>query len=105
LASLFGDSLERVTLWTKIDAALVAACAKVADADLDRFVSLCLETVRAEPARAAASEPLFQMVTTFAARPPEWRHAFVEHVRHRRFAVVAHGRARWEACKKGEIEP
>jgi hypothetical protein len=44
------------------------------------------------------------MILTFAARPPEWRSAFVDHIRSRRFAVVVHGRARWEAVKNKEVD-
>jgi hypothetical protein len=105
LANLFGEELDRMTLWARIGSAFATAHAKVAnDADLDRFVSLCLEHVAADSGRTAACEPLLQLIETFAARPPEWRHAFLSYIETRRYAVLVRGRARWERVKRGECE-
>jgi len=104
LAHLFGEALERVTLWAKIDAALAGACAKVSDADLGRFVTLCLDTIQADPARAFACDPMVTLLQVFEVRPPEWRYAFVNHIASRRYAVVALGRQRWEQVKNKEVD-
>lgn len=104
LAHLFGDDLDRLTLWSRIDSALETSLAKVSDDDLDRFAHLCLEHVRAEASRAAACDALVSVLGTFTVRPPEWRHAFLHYVAAHRFAVIAHGRARWELVKAREVE-
>lgn len=105
LASLFGEELDRITLWDRIDSALTTALSRAADGDLDRFVSTCLEHVKAAPSRAAASEPLSTLLDTFAVRPPEWRQALLAYLATHRYAVLARGRARWEEIKAGRIEP
>ena len=104
LASLFGEGLDRITLWDRIGSALETAGAKVSDDDLDRFVSLCLEHVQASPAKAAACDALAQLISTFAVRPAEWRHALLRYLHTHRYAVLVHGRARWEQVKAKEVE-
>lgn len=104
LASLFGESLDRMTLWDRIGSAFATSLAQVSDDDCDRFVTLCLEHVKADPGKAAACGALGQMLATFAARPPEWRFAFLQHINTHSFAVLVHGRARWELVKSREAE-
>lgn len=104
LAKLFGESLDRVTLWERISSAIEAACSKVDDGDLDRFAHLCLEHVLADAGRAAACDALTATLETFAARPVEWRQAYVRYCRTHRIALVVHVRRRWELVKKGQVE-
>ncbi len=104
LAHLFGESLDRKTLWSRIDSAFATAVAKVSDADVDRFISLCLEHVQADPGHAAACQPLGQMLAQYATRPPELRQDFVNYCGTHRFAVLSHGRARWEQIKTKAVE-
>ena len=104
LARLFGDDLDRKTLWGRIASAFETACSKVDDGDLDRFASLCLEHVKADPGSAAACEPLGATLEMFASRPIEWRQAFARHCRTHSYALVARTRARWELVKKGEVD-
>ena len=104
LAKLFGPDLDRMTLWERIGSAFESACSKVDDGDLDRFAHLCLDHVRAEAGAAAACEALTATLETFAARPIEWRQAFVRYCRTHRIALVVHVRRRWELVKKGAVE-
>lgn len=104
LAHLFGEDLERMTLWSRIDSALETAGAKVSDDDLDRWATLCLEHVQASAAKAAACDALRTLLETFAVRTPEWRHELLNYVATHRYAVVVRGRARWEEVKAGRIE-
>ena len=104
LASLFGDDLDRLTLWSRIDSALSTAVAKVSDGDLDRLVSLCLDHVKADPAKAAACEPLGHLISIFGVRPPAWRMALLNYLGTHRYAVLVHGRARWEDVKARRID-
>ena len=104
LAFLFGDSLDRLTLWGRIGSAFETAHAKVSDDDLDRFCDLLLEHVQADFAKAAACDALTQVRQVWAVRPPEWRHAFLNYVGTHRYALLTHGRARWESYKAKEID-
>lgn len=104
LAHLFSDSLDRLTLWDRIGSALKTALAKVSDDDCDRFVTLCLEHVQADAGKAAACEPLGQVIATLDGRPPEWRHAFLQYIGTHGYSVLVHGRRRWEMVKSKEAE-
>ena len=103
-AHLFGESLDRITLWERIGSALRTSCAKASDDDLDRFVTLCLEHIQAEDSKVAACEPLKAMIETFAVRPSEWKYAFTAYVNTHRTALLVHARSRWENVKKGSVE-
>lgn len=103
-AHLFGESLDRITLWERIGSALRTSCAKVSDDDLDRFITLCLEHIQAEDSRVAACEPLKQIIETFAVRPSEWKYAFTNYVNTHRTALLVHARSRWENVKKGTVD-
>lgn len=104
LADLFGPDLDRLTLWTRIESALVTAFAKSNDGDMDYYMTLCLEHVKAEAGRVAASEALASLLSQFAARPVEWRQRFVRYVNAHRLALLVHGRARWEQVKAKAVE-
>lgn len=104
LAHLFGESLDRVTLWERIGSALSTSIAKVSDDDLDRFTTLCLEHVQAEDGKTAACEPLLSLLQTFSVRPREWRMAFVHYLGTHRTAALVHARARWQEVKEERID-
>lgn len=101
LCDLFGDSIDRVTLWTKIAAALSAACAKCDDGDVERFVDLCLRTVQADAGLAAASPDLDRLLLTASAKPISWRQGLVRYIESRTFAITAHARRQWGTVKAG----
>lgn len=104
LCHLFGEDLDRKTLWSRIDSALVTAHAKTSDDDLDRFASLCLEHVQADPGKAAACGALSTLYAEWQAWPPEIRHSFLGYIATHRYPVLAHGRARWEQVKEGKVD-
>lgn len=79
MCELFGESLDRVTLWDRIGSAIATAAAKCDDGDTDRFASLCLEHVKADHAAAARHEGFAAWVVTMAARDDAYRQAFVRH--------------------------
>lgn len=97
---LFGESLARETLWDKIAAGLVASAAKCDDGDTDRFVSLFLDSIKADPAKAARLDEFTRWVTTMDARDEAYRQNFVRQCGQKAAVFVAHGRAAWEERKK-----
>lgn len=67
LPTVFGSELDRLTMWDKIDAAVRAAYAKTFDGDLEAFVQAVLESIKADPSRAVASERLQAAMETMWA--------------------------------------
>jgi hypothetical protein len=100
LCELFGESLDRLTLWDRIASALSTSAAKCDDGDTDRFVSLCLEHVKADQASAARHQEFASWVMTMAERDDAYRQAFVRHVGQKTAIVLVHGRFAWEERKK-----
>lgn len=104
LADVFGPDLDRITLWSRIESALETACARESEGDLERWVTLCLEHVKAEPSKCAACMPLGQTLESFAVKPLQWRLEFLRYVNSRRYVVVVRARARWEDVKEKRAE-
>jgi hypothetical protein len=104
LAHLFGEGLARETLWGRIGSALATACAKVSDADTDRWATLCLEHVQADSVKTAACEPLGNLLAAWMGRPVEYRQAILNYTESRSYAVLAHARARWQDVKEGKAD-
>lgn len=99
LCELFGESLERMTLWDRIGSAILTASAKCDDGDTDRFAALCLDHVKADAAAAARHEGFANWVTTMAVRDDAYRQAFVRHVAQKAAIVLVHSRHAWEHKK------
>lgn len=99
LCELFGESLDRVTLWDRIGTALSTAAAKCDDGDTDRFASLCLDHVKADNAAAARHEGFAAWVVTLASRDDAYRQAFVRHCGIKTPIILVHARHAWEQRK------
>lgn len=100
LCELFGESLDRKTLWDRIGSALSTAACKCDDGDSDRFASLCLDHVKADNAEAARHEQFGAWVVTMAARDEAYRQALVRYCGTKTAIVLVHARAAWEQRKK-----
>lgn len=101
LCELFGDSLDRMTLWDRIGSALGASCAKCDDGDIDRFVSAALEHVKADAGASSRNDRLAKQLPAMCAKGLSWRQGFVRYVASHSFSVLAHGRLAWEKVKEG----
>jgi hypothetical protein len=95
----FGQELDRKTLWARIDSGLLAACSKVSDGDLDRWLDTLLAHVLASPEEAATCSQLAALRARLAALDVHRRMALVRYLESRRYAVLAYGRAAWESHK------
>ena len=100
LCELFGESLDRMSLWDRIASALITAAAKCDDGDTDRFASLCLDHIKADLAAAARHAEFGAWVMTMASRDDAHRQAFVRHVSQKTAIVLVHAKAAWEARKE-----
>lgn len=105
LAHLYGDELDRLKLWVGITKAIqVAAGRATNDADLDDFVSSCLDEIQADAGRTAACEELGQLLETFRVRPPEWRRKLLATVSRHSLILVNRARLRWSQVKSKEVD-
>lgn len=100
LCELFGESLDRMTLWDRIGTAMATAAAKCDDGDTDRFAALCLDHVKGDHAAAARHDGFGAWVVTMAARDDAYRQAFVRHCGAKTAIVLVHARAAWEQRKQ-----
>ena len=99
LCELFGESLDRTTLWDRIGSALATAAAKCDDGDTDRFVSLCLEHVQADNAQAARHTEFGNWVVTMGSRDDAYRQGFVRACATITPVILVHARNAWEQRK------
>jgi hypothetical protein len=92
-------TLDAMTLWTRIGTALAVSSVKVQDGDLSRFITLCLETVKAHSGVFAADETALKLVETFVGKSVEWRQSFVRYIAARSYIIIILGRGAWEDVK------
>lgn len=97
---LFGESLDRMTLWDRIPSGLATACVKCDDGDIDRFVDYVLSHIKAEPARAARHEDVGIMLAEASMKPTSWRQGLVRYIASHGFAIIAYSRREWETTKE-----
>lgn len=102
LCRVFGDGLQKTTLWSRIDSGLQAACAKVSDGDIEAWLCLLFDHVRGDVGTLSEGEhaELLSLINTLQSRDESHRKAFVRWAETRRVAVVAHGRAAWDKWKQ-----
>lgn len=99
MCELYSDSLDRMKLWDRIPSALVTSAAKCDDGDTDRFVSMCMDHVKADTGECARNKLLSNLVMTLDARDDAYRQAFVRHCGSKSPIVAIHARAAWEQRK------
>lgn len=96
------DTLDRLTLWDRISSGILTAAAKVDDGDLDRFLSLCLEHVKAAPGRAACSDAVARFMGA-VDQHQGWRIGFIKYCQSHQYAVIIHGRVAWQQHKEASV--
>jgi hypothetical protein len=100
LPELFGDDLDRKTLWERIGNGLKVALAK-SGGDFEAFVNHTLEYIKSEPGKVAANENLEMFISTALTRPKEWRNQFMRVIEMKHFLVLVKARALWNERKGG----
>jgi hypothetical protein len=103
LCELYGDTLDRMKLWDRIATALSVAASKCDDGDTDRFISLCLEHVQADPAAAARHELFANWVSTMGVRDAAHRQMFVRVAGQQSYVILVHARSAWEKRKETKM--
>lgn len=107
LCRVFGDALDKKTLWTRIDSGLQAACAKVSDGDTEAWLCMLFDHVRGEVGTMSEDKQaeLLGLLADLESRDAAHKKAFVRWVETRRVAVMAHGRAAWDRWKQTNRAP
>lgn len=99
LASLFGDDLDRKTLWERIGNGIVVCSAKCGG-DWEAFVNEMLQYIRAEAGRVAASKQIDAFLEDMTAKPAAFREAFLRALEAKHLLIIVKARAVWNAAKR-----
>lgn len=99
LPRVFGDDLDRKTLWDRIGSGLQTAYAKTASGDVEFFVSEVLRHIHAGTA-AAREESIGVVISSLIALPESERQAWITYCSTHMPVLLVHARARWEEAKE-----
>lgn len=80
LPAVFGESLDRMTMWDKIAAAIKSGFAKTVTGDIDLFVQHVLESIKADESRAVACSLLTEAIDDLQQLPPHERQDFLQYL-------------------------
>jgi len=92
LPSVFGDSLDRMTMWDKIANAIQSGYAKTVSGDLDLFMQHVLESIKADPAKAVAYEPLTEAMDALLDLPENERQDWLQYLTTHLIPVLVYAR-------------
>jgi hypothetical protein len=96
LPSVFGESLDRMTMWDKIAAAIQSGYAKTVSGDLDLFVQHVLESIQADPAKAVACERLTDAIDELQRLPEQERQDWLQYLVTHLIPVLVYARRDWK---------
>lgn len=99
LPEVFGDTLDRMTLWDRIGTALQSAHAKTVGADCEFFVSRVLDHIQAAPSAVARNVSVQFMLDWLAGCSVEARQAWLAYLHTHFYAVLVNAKAAWEERK------
>jgi len=98
LAELFGDDLDRKTLWERIGHGLIVSSAKCGG-DWELFVTQMLEYIKADPGRVAANKNLSHWIDSMETKPNEWHEQFIRECSAKYMFICVKARMLWNAQK------
>lgn len=99
LPLVFGSTLDRLTMWDKIAAAIQSGYAKTVSGDLDLFVQHVLESIQAEPTRAISCEPFVEAIDALQTLPEEQRQDWLQYLVTHLIPVLVHARREHKGAK------
>jgi len=100
LPRVFGQDLDRMTLWSRIASALDTARAKTVGSDIEFYISMVLDHIKADHGRVASTEMLADAISELVALNETQREALMTYLSTRSFVVLAHARKIWNARKE-----
>ena len=100
LPEVFGEDLDRKTMWDRIGTGLQAAFAKTAGDDHEFFIQQVLEHIKAEPSKASINDSLGQVIATLAVWSSSNRQAWITYFNTYLIPILVHARAGWTKTKE-----
>lgn len=100
LPLVFGDSLERKTMWSKIGAVVIAAIAKTRDGDLSQFHHYVLEGIQSELSLAVACKPLSLALMAILDHSPSHHASLLHFLRDRVATLLTFAQSKWTDYKE-----
>jgi len=94
LPEVFGDSLDRKTLWERIGNGLISSLAKAGD-NFELFINYCLEYIKAGSGRTAANEKLSLFLESSLIRPAIWQLQFLKTIEKKHYILIVKARLEW----------
>jgi len=104
LAEVFGEDLDRKTLWERIGNGLIVAAAKCGG-DWELFVNEMLKYIKAEPGKVAANRGLAAFIDEMLVRPKEWQEQFVRECEAKHMFICVKARMLWNSRKTPQDNP
>lgn len=101
LPSVFGESLDRMTMWDKIAAAIKSGYAKTVSGDIDLFVQHVLESIKADESKAVASERLTHAIDQLQSLETHERQDWLQYLVTHLIPVLVHARRAHKAIIGG----
>lgn len=101
LPALFGEDLDRKTMWDRIGSGLQSAFAKTAGSDHEFFVQQVLTHILASTSSAASNPVMGEILVTLGGWSLEDRQAWLGYFNTHLIPLLVHARAHWTARKGG----
>lgn len=101
LPALFGEELDRKTMWDRIGSGLQSAFAKTAGGDHEFFIQQVLTHILATPSAAASNPVVGEILDVLGGWSLEDRQAWLGYFNTHLIPLLVHARARWTARKGG----
>jgi hypothetical protein len=99
LPEIFGDDLDRKTLWERIGNGIKTALSK-SSGNTELFLNSIITYIKAEPGKVASNEGIGARIQTILKRPKEWQKAFLAEMEKKDFLILVKARNLWEQKKK-----
>jgi len=94
LPELFSKDLDRISMWERIGNGLSSAVKKCGG-ELDEFVNLSLEFIKASPGDIAANERLGEWLNSSLAQSRNYKLALIRSFESRMNVILVYGRQKW----------
>lgn len=98
LAEVFGEDLDRKTLWERIGNGLVVSSAKCGG-DWELFVNEMFKYTKADPGKVAANKSLSLWIDSMIIKPKEWHEQFLRTCESKYMFICIKARILWNSKK------
>jgi len=95
LPSVFGDALDRKTMWDRIGTALEVAFAKTAGGDHEFFIEQVMQVILAKRSAASSNQAIARVMATLNEWTSEDRQAWITYFSTHLVPILVHARNAW----------